>query len=204
MRLGILGGSFNPVHYGHLLMAECALESCRLDEVWLMPAAVAPHKQSAHTPSAEMRIEMLQLAIGGDTRLKVSDMETRRGGVSYTVDTLRQLQQEDPGRHLFFILGADSLRDLPHWREPAEICQLALLAVIRRADWPEPNFSVLSGLVSAERIALFQKLQVEMPLIELSSSDLRQRVAEGRSIRFRTPRAVETYIEMQGLYRATD
>ncbi|HTU24956.1 MAG TPA: nicotinate-nucleotide adenylyltransferase [Pirellulales bacterium] len=201
MRLGILGGTFDPVHYGHLLLAEAAREQCRLDQVWFMPAAIPPHKQGHSLSTVEQRIEMLELAVGGDAGLIVSRLEAERGGVTYTVDTLAALTAEDPRRELFFLMGADSLVDLPTWRQPDRICELAIPAVVRRAG-QEIDYSRLAEFVSAERRDLFARHQVEMPLVELSSHDIRDRIARRQSIRFRTPRAVEKYIESHGLYRA--
>lgn len=201
MRLGIFGGSFDPVHYGHLLLAECCLETLALDEVWLLPAAVPPHKQSRELAPAKARLEMLDLALGGHVQLRASALEIGRGGVSYTVETLAAIHDLHPDATLLLLMGADSLRDLPTWRDPARICELALPAVVRRGGSPEPDFSVLAGLVSPERLTAIRATQVEMPLIELSSTDLRRRVAAGHSLRYRTPRAVEKYIETHGLYR---
>jgi nicotinate-nucleotide adenylyltransferase len=200
MRLGILGGTFDPVHYGHLLLAETAREQCRLDQVWLVPAAIPPHKQGHELSPVAERIEMLELAVGGNPALTVSPLEAERGGVTYTVDTLEALTAEDPRRELFFLMGADSLTDLPNWRQPERICQLATIVVVRRAG-QEIDYSRLAPLAPAERLEHFRRHQVEMPLVELSSHDIRRRVAGGQSIRYRTPRAVEKYIESHGLYR---
>ena len=117
MRLGLYGGSFDPVHYGHLLLAECCREALTLDEVWLIPAAVPPHKQARELAPAKARLEMLELALGGHEQIKVSQVEIDRGGVSYTVDTLTAVHQLHPGASLFLLMGADSLLDLPNWRE---------------------------------------------------------------------------------------
>jgi nicotinate-nucleotide adenylyltransferase len=201
MRLGIFGGSFNPVHYGHLLLAECCREACRLDEVWLVPAAVPPHKQDREISPARQRIDMLELALAGNDHLRVATLEIDRGGVSYTVDTLRAIEAERPGVELFLLMGADSLRDLATWREPAEICRLAYPIVVRRSGAPEPDLQCLRDFVSPPRLEQIRGLQVQMPIIELSASDLRARAASGRSLRYRTPRAVEKYIETHGLYR---
>jgi nicotinate-nucleotide adenylyltransferase len=201
MRLGFYGGSFDPVHYGHLLLAECCREQCALDAVWFVPAAVPPHKQGWTLSPANQRIEMLELAIGGHESLAVYRGEIERGGVSYTVDTLEQLHREQPQDELFLLMGADSLADLPTWREPARICELAIPVVVRRADAPEPDDGVLVNLMSRERLALAREIRVQMPTIGLSATDLRRRVAAGQSIRYRTPRAVEKYIETQQLYR---
>jgi len=201
MRLGLFGGTFDPVHYGHLLLAECAREQCQLDEVWLVPAAVAPHKQGTGIAPVAQRIEMLELAVGGQESLRVSRVEAERSGVSFTVDTLEQLAAEDPTRELFLIVGADTLEDLVNWREPQRVCELATLAVARRAGRPEPDFACLATIASPEQIAQFRRHQIEMPEMALASRDLRRRVAAGESIRFRTPRAVEEYIRAAGLYR---
>jgi len=201
MRLGLYGGSFDPVHYGHLLLAECCRETLRLDEVWLIAAAVPPHKQTRTLAPAKHRLEMLELALAGHEQLRASRLEIDRGGVSYTVETLAAVREQHPAATVYLLMGADSLRDLPTWREPGRICDLAFPAVVRRGGAPEPDFSVLAPLISAERLAMVRGAQVQMPLIELSSTDLRERAAAGKSLRYRTPRAVEKYIETQGLYR---
>jgi nicotinate-nucleotide adenylyltransferase len=200
MRLGIYGGSFDPVHYGHLLLAECCREALRLDEVWLIPAAVPPHKQDRQRASGKARLEMLELALSGHEQLRASALELDRGGVSYTVDTLETIHQQQPDAALFLLMGADSLNDLPTWRAPSRICELAVPAVVCRGGAPSPDFAVLAPLVSAERLEEIRAAQVRMPLIELSSTDIRQRAATGRSLRYRMPRAVEKYIETQRLY----
>jgi nicotinate-nucleotide adenylyltransferase len=227
MRLGLFGGTFDPVHYGHLLLAECCREQCRLDSVWFVPAATPPHKQARELSAAARRIEMLDLAIGGHEQFAVCRLEVERGGVSYTVDTLRELHRAEPKRELFFLMGADSLIDLPTWREPAAICELALPVVVGRpgTQSPAPGLGegsvkleptpvageeriraellgrILGPLVSPARLDEIRRHQVEMPPLGLSSREIRRRVAAGLSIRYQTPRAVEKYIEAQGLYR---
>ena len=201
MRLGLFGGSFDPVHYGHLLLAECCREQCRLDQVWFLPAAVPPHKQDRRLTPAAPRVEMLQLAIAGHPALDVNRYEIDRGGVSYTVDTLRHFRGEDPSGELFLLLGADMLHDLPQWREAHEICQLAIPVVVRRPGVGEPDFTCLAGLVSPERIDLIRRHQVDMPQIDFSSTEIRRRAAAGLSIRYYTPRAVEKYIETHRIYQ---
>ncbi|HQU44730.1 MAG: nicotinate (nicotinamide) nucleotide adenylyltransferase [Planctomycetia bacterium 21-64-5] len=201
MRLGLFGGTFDPVHLGHLLLAEYCREQCRLDAVWFVPAAEPPHKQRPDLTPARQRIEMLQLAIGGHEAFLVCTREVERGGVSYTVDTLGELAAEQPSRPLFFLLGGDSLADLPRWREPAKICELAMPVVVARPGSPPPDYTSLSSLVSAERLEQIRAHQVDMPQIGLSSREIRRRVAAGLSIRYQTPRAVEKYIETASLYR---
>ena len=201
MRLGLFGGTFDPVHFGHLLLAECALEQCRLDEVRFLPAAVPPHKRQRELTPGAARAEMLELAIAGHERFSVSRHEIDRGGVSYTVETLAHFHQEDPDGRLFFLLGADMLLDLPRWREPERVCRLAVPITVQRTEAARLDFGCLEGIVSPERIETIRRHQVEMPRIDLASSEIRRRVAAGLSIRYRTPRAVEKYIETHGLYR---
>jgi nicotinate-nucleotide adenylyltransferase len=203
MRLGVLGGTFDPVHFGHLVLAECCREHCRLDRVLFLPAAVPPHKEAeALTPAAD-RVEMLKLGIGGHEQFEVCPYEVDRGGVNYTFETLEALQQRHPAAELFFLLGSDSLNDLPRWREPRRICQLATLVAAQRSGGPEADWRAYAELVPPDRVEEFRRCQVAMPQVGISSRDLRRRVAEGRSVRYQTPRAVEKYIESHGLYRTT-
>ncbi len=201
MRLGVFGGSFDPVHIGHLVLAEACRDQARLDQVWFLPAAVAPHKQAREAMPARHRLAMLELALAGHAAMIVSALETDRGGVSYTVDTLHEIRSREPAAELFLLMGADSLPELPSWHRAAEICELALPLVIRRPGAPEPDFGVLAELVGGERLDEIRSQQIEAPQIGVSSSDIRQRVSQGRSIRYCVPRAVEKYIEANGLYR---
>ena len=202
MKLGIYGGSFDPVHYAHLLLAETAREQLALDQVWFVPAATAPHKQDREaSTAAKQRIEMLELAIAGHEAFRVCTLEIDRGGVSYTVDTLQTIHEQLPDAELFLLMGADSLADLLTWREPARICELAWPVVSRRHAAPEPDFALLGHLAPPARLLAIEQMRLQMPIMELSSTDLRQRAAEGRSLRYRTPRAVEQYIAAQRLYR---
>ncbi|MGO8748318.1 MAG: nicotinate-nucleotide adenylyltransferase [Thermoguttaceae bacterium] len=200
MRVGLFGGSFDPVHYGHLLLAECCREQCPLDKVLFSPAAVPPHKRDRELTPAAMRAEMLDLAIAGHEQFAVSRFEVERGGISYTIDTLLHFRAEHPGAEFFLLLGADMLHDLPHWHNAAQVCELAIPVAVRRAGVPEPDFACLSSIASLEQIERFRRHQVEMPEIGLSSTEIRKRVAAGRSVRYRTPRAVEKYIQTRALY----
>jgi nicotinate-nucleotide adenylyltransferase len=201
MRLGILGGTFDPVHFGHLLLAETCREQCGLDQIWFVPAATAPHKRGQSSSPAKHRLTMLELALAGNPAMVVSALEIDRGGVSYTVETLQEVRRREPDAELFLLIGGDSLLDLPSWYHAEHICQIATPVVARRPGAAEPNLSVLSDLASPARIEQIRGCQVNSPLIELSSSDIRQRAATGQSIRYRVPRAVEKYIETNGLYR---
>jgi nicotinate-nucleotide adenylyltransferase len=201
MRLGLFGGTFDPVHYAHLLLAERCREQCRLDRVVFVPSAVPPHKRGQELTPGPARIEMLQLAIAGHEQFQISGFEVDRGGVNYTVDTLRHFRGQDPNAELFFLLGADMLHDLPNWREAGTVCGLATITAVRRDGVAEPDFACLAALVPQERIDVFRRHQVEMPAVGLSGTDIRRRVRAGLSIRYMTPRAAEKYIEAHGLYR---
>ena len=201
MRLGLLGGTFDPIHYGHLMLAECCREQCRLDQVFFLPAAVPPHKQARAVTSTENRVAMIEAALEGQSSIAVSRYEVDRGGVNYTVHTLEHFHREFPQAEFFFIMGADMLADLPNWREAPRVCTLATPTVARRAGTKPPDFDLLHTITSAERIEQMRLHQVEMPEIGISSSEIRRRVAAGSSIRYWTPPAVEQYICTHGLYR---
>lgn len=200
MRLGIFGGTFDPVHYGHLLLAECCREQATLDEVWFVPAAIAPHKSDRPPTPAASRVEMLELAIGGNEYFSLCLLEVERKGVTFTIDTLNEIRQAQPDAEMFFLMGADSLADLPTWRDPQGICQLATPLVVRRPGSDEPDFRCLEDLVPAARLAEFKKSTVEMPMMGISSTEIRHLVSQGKSIRYRTTPSVATYMKHSGLY----
>jgi nicotinate-nucleotide adenylyltransferase len=197
-KVAVFGGTFDPIHLGHLVMAEQCREQARLDEVWFVPAARPPHKQRLDVTPFDKRLEMLQLAIVGQPAFRVSEIENERPGPSYLFQTLEDLKNRQPGVELHFLIGSDSLHDLPQWREPARIVELAALLVVQRRDFPVPPESDLLASLQSLRMQ-----RVDMPLIDLSSRDLRCRAAEGRSLRFMVPRAVECYIETHRLYKNT-
>lgn len=199
MRLGVFGGSFDPVHLGHLILAEQCRQHAQLDEVWFLPAATPPHKQQRELASPQQRVEMLELAVSGQLAFRVSRMEIDRGGISYTVDTLMEIQAQQPDAQLFFLMGADSLNEFPTWRDPQRILQLATPLVVSRGGEPEPDLESLASFTAANPLAA---IQIRMPVLEISSSTIRQDVAAGRSIRYRIPRAVEQYIATHGLYQS--
>lgn len=200
MTLGILGGTFNPPHVGHLICAQEALDQLGLDRIVLMPAGQPPHKRVAADPGAEARHALCELAIGDDERFAVSRLELERAGRSYTVDTLRALHELNPQDDLTFIVGGDMARSLPTWREPEAVLELAALAVAERAgaerDDIRGELRALRG-ATPERVRFF-----EMPRIDVSSSLVRERVAAGRPIRYLVPDAVADAIAQNGWYRA--
>ena len=198
MRLGIFGGTFDPIHLGHLALAEQCRDQQSLDEVWFVPAAQPPHKLERSISAAKARCEMIEFAIAGNPAFRLSSIELNREGPSFTVTTLEQLKEEDASRELFLLLGADSLQFFPTWREPKRILELAKVIAVNRGDRPLPDRSELSRLCGP--IVDTQILTASMPGIELSATDIRARVATHRSIRYLVPRAVETYIREHRLY----
>jgi nicotinate-nucleotide adenylyltransferase len=195
--IGILGGTFNPPHMGHLVMAQEALDQLDLDRVVLMPVAVPPHKEAREDPGAAARLELCRLAVADDERFEVSTLEIERGGASFTVDTLRELHDVEPEHDLTFIVGGDMAQSLPAWREPEAILALARLAVAEREGVRREDIARRLGpLHAGDRVSFF-----DMPRIDISSSDIRRRVAEGRPIRYLVPDAVADAIGRRSLYR---
>lgn len=205
MRIGVFGGSFDPVHIGHLLAAECCREQAGLDRVLFVPAATQPHKQHRQLAPGQDRLEMLALATGGNDAFAVSGDELERGGISYTVDTLTRLKAAHPGDELCLILGPDAFIGLPSWREPRRIVELAGIIVVERESLDDVAGTVsraaIEPLLGQERFDRVIAGRVRMPAIGIRASDLRAAIAAGKSIRYRTPRAVERYIAAHGLYR---
>jgi nicotinate-nucleotide adenylyltransferase len=205
VRIGLFGGSFDPVHVGHLLAAECCREQAGLDRVLFVPAAIQPHKQHRQLASGQHRLEMLALATGGNDAFAVSADEIDRGGVSYTVETLERLRAHHRGDELLLILGPDAFLGLPTWRDPRRIVELAGIVVVERESLDDLTAAASGGplesLLGRERLDRVIGERVSLPAIGIRASDLRSAVAAGKSIRYRTPRAVEQYIAAHGLYR---
>ncbi len=218
--LGILGGTFNPPHLGHLEVARRAREELALDRVLLVPAHTAPYKsdsagtggeRGARDPGPEHRLRMCELAVADDDRLSVCAIEVERGGLSYTVDTLRAMHARHPHAQLTFIVGADTASTLSAWREPVQLLELARLAVATRAGAPRQQ--VLEALAeiggasgareAAEVLDAGGVRFLEMPTVEASSSVARQRVAAGEAVEDLVGRAVAGYIAERGLYAST-
>jgi nicotinate-nucleotide adenylyltransferase len=198
-RIGILGGTFDPLHIGHLWLATLATDSLNLDRVLLMPAARPPHKRGQRLSNAADRIAMIRLAIAGDPRLEVSLVEMERPGPSYTVDSLSELRSRyGDASALVLIMAADTFAQIDSWREPDRILELAEWAVGPRpgSDLPEPGGLRARFGAAAARIHL-----LEGPALEVSGTVLRRRVAAGRTIRYLVPAAVESFIHERGLYR---
>ena len=186
MRIGILGGTFNPPHLGHLICAQEAYLQLNLDRVTLIPARIPPHKPVDDEPGPEHRLELCRVAVGDDDRFDVSDVEITREGPSYTVDTLELLHSREPESELFLIVGGDIAAGLPSWREPERVLSLATLAVAGRRGTSRAEVDdALGGLPGGERAEFFQ-----MPTISIASTVLRRRVRAGQPIRYYVPDAV--------------
>jgi nicotinate-nucleotide adenylyltransferase len=202
VRVGVFGGTFDPIHLGHLVTAEQCREQARLDQVLFIPAARPPHKLDRPTTPWGQRVEMLDLALAGHTAFRVDQLEKDRPGPSYTADTLRELHQRLPGSTLHLILGADCLPDLPGWHEPVKLFELAQVLIVARAGWPTWPVEKLRAELRLPAAHPLSFQVVQAPLIDVASRDLRERVRERRSIRYLVPRAVECYIETHDLYRS--
>ncbi len=197
-RIAVFGGSFNPIHYGHLLLADEVLEALNLDRILFVPAAVPPHKAAADLAPAADRYEMVRLATTGHPTFEVSDVELRRAGPSYTVDTLAELRI--PGGDLFLIVGSETFLDMLTWREPRRIAALARLVVVPRVG---SAFDVESAATQKIVREIGQEpLVVRVTSLPVSASDLRRRVREGRSVAFRLPDAVIGHIRTRRLYQS--
>ena len=193
MNLGILGGSFDPVHLGHLRAAELARAGLGLEQVVFVPAHKSPHKPAPRADGAD-RYTMACLATAGHEQFSVLDLELRRGGESYAVDTLAELKAARPGDELFLIVGSDSLAALPTWRDAVRIFELCTLAVVGRPGEAAADLGRLEQAGARMRV-------VAGPGLPVSSSELRRRLGEGRSVRYLVPDGVHEYIAKRGLYR---
>ena len=201
MRIGIFGGSFDPIHTAHLILAEKCREQANLDQVLFIPSAEAPHKEDGAFGTNRQRTEMVDLAIGGHPAFLRSSIEIDRGGVSYTVDTLEQFKEQHPDDKLFLLIGGDSLNNFHTWKDPEKILTLATPLVIARPGEGEVNFDLLASYVDEARLAEIKSLAIDAPLIEISSTSIRKAVSEEKSFRYLTPRSVERYIQTQKVYQ---
>lgn len=192
MKVGIMGGTFDPLHIGHMMAAEAARDTYALEEVWFMPSHIPPHKHEAGATGKE-RLEMVGDAIQGHSAFRLLDWEVSRGGVSYTIETVRGLQGDYPEHDFYFIIGADMVQYLPKWQGIEELVQRLTFIGVGRPGTPL-DLTLLPANI-AQRVLL-----ADMPMVDISSTMLRNRAAEGRSIRYMVPEPVFDYVQRSGLY----
>jgi nicotinate-nucleotide adenylyltransferase len=205
MRVGVLGGTFDPPHLGHLILAQEALQALGLSQVLFVPAGEPWRKAGRELSPREHRLAMVRLAVGGNPGLAVSTAEVDRTGPSYTAETLARLREQfDSETELFFIMGGDSLADFPHWHHPLRILELARLAVAERSPLGDEGFEGFEEGIPEELAEGLRERVVwlPMPLIAISASAVRERVRQGLPIRYWVPPAVEEYIHDHRLYAA--
>ena len=191
-KIGLLGGTFDPPHLAHLILAQVVLEKLKLDQIWFVPSYIPPHKRLNQITPARHRLKMLKLALAHNPNFGVCEVELRRRGISYTVDTLRELSLQKPKKRLYLIIGSDSLELLPGWKEPKDIFRLACVVVVNRPGH-------IPGL---RRSRLGKVITQKAPLLEISSSEIRERVKSGEDISYWVPPRVKQYIESKRLYHS--
>jgi nicotinate-nucleotide adenylyltransferase len=198
MRLGVLGGTFDPIHIGHLILAEGARDALQLERVVLIPAGQPPHKRSARITASEHRLQMVRLAIAANGHFSISRVDLDRRGPSYTVDTMHLLQEAwGPDTRIHFLIGGDSLAELPTWHQPERLIEICQVVAVPRPGY-DPDLDALDRELpgAADRVQV-----LHTPLVDLSATEIRDRVRDRRSIRYLVPEAVEQYIYRHRLYR---
>ncbi|TCZ77048.1 nicotinate-nucleotide adenylyltransferase [Paenibacillus albiflavus] len=195
MRIGIMGGTFDPIHLGHLIAAESVRTSCELDEVWFMPTFVPPHKSNAPKATPEERLEMVRLAVEDNPFFHPFDYELRKGGVSYSIETMTELRVKYPDHEFYYIIGGDMVQFLPKWVRIEEMVQFVQFIGLNRPGYTV-DLSELPPLI-AKAVTM-----TEMPSFHISSTYIRERCLEGLSIRYCVPKAVEAYIRERKLYES--
>lgn len=198
MRIGLMGGTFDPVHYGHLVIAEVAREEFALDQVLWLPAGDPPHKKDYRVSNQEHRYAMVMLATASHPCFEVSRWELERSGPSYSIDTILHFQSEQPEAQLFFITGADAILEILTWHRHQEVIRSCEFIAVTRPGYELSQLSQRLPAEYAERIA-----PLTAPGVDISSTDIRKRVGAGKSIRYLVPETVEAYIRKHGMYRGT-
>ncbi len=214
LRLGLFGGTFNPIHFGHLRAAEEVCEALSLHRLWFIPAAHPPHKEARDLTSFEVRLAMTRVAVEGHPFMEVSDLEGRRSGMSYSIDTLRLLQENlGPTWELYFILGLDAMLEIRTWKDYAQLFNLCHFVVLARPGYDrrrleeiltrevEPRFHALVGAAGFQRPSGYKVLWQETTLMDISATGIRHLVRQGRSIRYLLPEPVRRYIIKHNLYK---
>lgn len=199
MKIGIMGGTFNPIHQGHLILAELAREEKGLDRVIFLPSSNPPHKLGPGVVYSQMRMDMVELAIESNPYFQASDLEIRRSGLSYTVDSLREFRRLYPKDEFYLLLGGDSLLNIHKWKDYEEILDKTRILVMDRHS---PLGKNLRDQVASYNKSFGNKIEIfTSPLIEISSTGIRERLAQGRSIKYLLPASVEAYIKEKEIYK---
>jgi nicotinate-nucleotide adenylyltransferase len=197
----LFGGSFNPVHFGHLVSARAAAELLGVGRVVLIPSLNPPHKLEVEMPPADVRLRMVSEAVAGDALFEVSDAEIRRGGTSFTVETVGQFRRElGKGVELIWLIGADSLPELATWHRTEELVKLCRIVTLRRPGWETPELSALRTRIGADAVDRLVGDIIETPRLDISATEIRRRVREGKPIRYLVPDAVAGFISEHNLY----
>ena len=199
MRIGLIGGTFNPIHHGHLILSEYVRENFQLDKVIFIPTGLPPHKAELAVENPEIRLEMARLGIESNCFFNVSDIETYREGISYTIDTIMELKKLHLNDQLYFIIGADSLFQLPTWKDYEKLISTTNIIVVNRPGGD--NNLIEDKIKEYEDLFGGNIIEVKSPLIEISSSDIRNRVKNGKSIKYLVPQKVEEYILQKSMYK---
>lgn len=197
-KVGIMGGTFNPIHNGHLFLAEHACEQAGLDYVMFMPTLNPPHKADIALVSAEHRINMVKLAIKSNPKFILSDLELNRPGLTYTSDTLNILKEREPDTEFYFIVGADSLMMMPNWRNPQTVFSLSVIVAGGRADYSMEQLKKQAKYL--EETYKGKVILLDMPTMEISSEKIRDRLSNNKSVRYYVPDEVLSYINENNLY----
>ncbi len=203
-KIGLIGGSFDPIHFGHLLAAQGAAEQLGLATVIFIPAMQPPHKKYRHLAAFEHRYAMVKIAIRANPLFEVTDIERRRGGKSYSIDTIHQLRAEyGMDKKLCFIVGADMVRDLPTWRQIDELVRLCAFAVVVRPGYDfDCDLDEIEGRLGRKFVTETRRNIVRIPPVGVSATEIRRRLGAGKAVRYMVPEGVERYIQRHGLYGA--
>ncbi len=203
--IGLYGGSFDPIHHGHLIVARAVAEQLGLERVILIPAPNPPHKSGRRLSDAAHRLAMARLAVEGEPGLEASDVEITRGGPSYTVLTVEGFRREvGPDTPLYWLIGADSLGELHTWYQVERLIQLCRVVTAARPGFEAPDLALLAARIGPARVAALRDGVLTTPMIDISATGIRRRVARGKSIRYLVPQAVEAYIREHGLYTGVE
>lgn len=198
----LFGGSFDPIHHGHLIAARCAAELLSIPRVVLIPSSQPPHKRDLRLSPPQVRAEMCRLAVRGDPLFEVSELELNRSGPNYTLLTVREVRRSEPAAELFWLIGADSLLELATWYHIGELAEEVTLVTAARTGFEPGELAELAQLVSSAGLARIRSHILETPLIDISATDIRRRVDAGRDIRYLVPESVRRFIDSHGLYRS--